>query len=110
MDRRWKNTFQMWSATKEYKNKVKEAKEIIKQCFKQFKNPYVAYSGGKDSIAMLHLVLQTKPNIDVWLWDHGPFLMPRGMQHEIEVNGRKIGAKNLIVETSSQLNDESVSL
>ncbi len=105
MPKRWRKTFQMWSETNEYKEKVKEANNIIKQCFKQFKHPYLAYSGGKDSVAMLHLVIQHEPNIEVWLWDHGPYLIPRKIQKEIEENALKQGVKpeNLFIRTSKQL-------
>lgn len=105
MPKKWIQTFQMWSKTKEYKEKVKSAKKIIKQCLTQFNNPYLAFSGGKDSVAMLCLVLQIQPNIDVWLWDHGPYLMPRQMQEEIESNAVKQGVKqkNMVVRTSKQL-------
>jgi 3'-phosphoadenosine 5'-phosphosulfate sulfotransferase (PAPS reductase)/FAD synthetase len=107
MPDKWKRTFMMWSNTDEYEKKVIEANKIIKDCFNQFKNPYLAFSGGKDSVAMLHLVLQIMPDIPVWLWDHGPYLIPRSMQNEIEENAKNQGVKikNLFVRTSGQLNN-----
>ena len=40
--------------------KENEAKKIIKEALQKCKNPYVAFSGGKDSTAMLHLVRSVK--------------------------------------------------
>lgn len=106
MPEKTRKSFMMWSKTAEYKNKVREANNIIRDCYRQFKHPYLAYSGGKDSIAMLHLVLQVDPDISVWLWDHGPYLMPRKYQRFIEESARLQGVKdeNLFIRTSLQLN------
>jgi len=103
----WYETFKLWSETKEYKDKVEESRRVISNAFTRYKNPYVAYSGGKDSIAMLHLVLQQKPEIDIWHFDHGKALMPREIEREIIHNAKLLGAKNLIIKTSKQLGKES---
>lgn len=105
MDRRTKQSFLMRSRQKEYKEKVKHAKNIIHKCFKKFNNPYVAFSGGKDSVVMLHLILEEYPNVKVWNWDHGSYLMPRNYQETIINNAIKQGVKkeNLIVCSSNQL-------
>ncbi len=62
----------------------------------------VSYSGGKDSSAMLHLVLQHRPDILVVHWDYGPGFMPRPIEDEIIANARKIGAKRLWIFTSEK--------
>ena len=103
----WYETFKLWSETEEYKGKIEESKKVITKAFTYYKNPYIAYSGGKDSIVMLHLVLQQKPNIDIWHFDHGKALMPREIEREIIHNARLLGAKNLIIKTSKQLDKES---
>ena len=92
----------MWAQSDEYKAKVKEAKKIIENAFKMYKKPYVAFSGGKDSTCMLHLVLQQKPDVMVYHWDYGPYLMPRAIEHEVVSNMIKLGAKNYLVETSDR--------
>jgi len=47
------------------------------------KNPYVAFSGGKDSTVLLHLVSSQKSDIWVRHWDYGPWLLPRWIETEI---------------------------
>lgn len=103
----WRETFKLWSETGGYKNKIEESKKVIREAFNRYKNPYVAYSGGKDSIVMLHLVLQQEPNIDVWHFDHGRALMPRHIESEVIRNAKLLGAKNLIIKTSKHLDNEN---
>jgi len=93
-----KQIFIKWAKTEEYRYKVKQAKKIIEEVIKEYK-PYIAFSGGKDSTCLLHLVLQFDPDILVWHWDYGKY-MPREFEKEIIENVRKIGAKNLRVDTS----------
>jgi len=95
-----RQTFLLWAETDEHNQAVSEAKEVIKKALEQFKKPYVAYSGGKDSLSMLHLVLQQNPEITVVHWDYGAYFMPREFEKEILENAGKIGVQNLLVETS----------
>lgn len=106
MDRRTKKSFQLRSKQKEYKNRVKYSKQIIEKAYEKFNKPYLAYSGGKDSVVMLHLALQIDPDIPIWNWDHGPYLMPREYQKEIINNAYKIGVnkEQLHIRTTKQLN------
>lgn len=46
-----------------YQRRVEQANTIIKDILKIVKNPYVAFSCGKDSSVLAHLVLQHKPCI-----------------------------------------------
>ncbi len=97
MERVWTETFILWSETSEYREKVREAKGIINKALRQYTNPYVSYSGGKDSLCLLHLVLQEQNDVDIWHWDYGDTLMPRSIEKEILKNAREIGAKNIII-------------
>jgi 3'-phosphoadenosine 5'-phosphosulfate sulfotransferase (PAPS reductase)/FAD synthetase len=45
--------------------KIEEAHKVIREALTKMTNPYVAWSGGKDSTIVLHLVLQHKPDIAV---------------------------------------------
>jgi len=100
MDDKTKQLFLLWAETDEHKRKVAEAKSVIEKALERFNKPYVAYSGGKDSLAMLHLILQHDPAVTVLHWDYGPYFMPREFEKEIIKNARKIGVKNLVVKTS----------
>lgn len=54
----------------EYKGKVKETLNFIRESLKVVNSPYVACSFGKDSAVMLHLILQVTPDIPVRFATH----------------------------------------
>lgn len=43
--------------------KIKKSKEIIQEAIKKYKHVGLGFSGGTDSLILLHLILQVKPNI-----------------------------------------------
>lgn len=94
-----KDIIQAWAKTREFKKKLEKAEEIIRDALKRSKKPYIAFSGGKDSTCLLHLVLKQKPDILVWHWDYGKY-MPREFEKEIIRNAKIIGAKNIRIDTS----------
>lgn len=49
--------------SKPYRNRIALAKEIIREFLRITKRPHLAISWGKDSLVMLHLVQQIKPDI-----------------------------------------------
>ena len=98
MKKEWIKTFKLWAETKEYKSSISLAQKVIKGAINKYNNPYLSFSGGKDSTVMLHLVLQEYGEIPVWHWDYGNQLMPRSIEKEVVMNARKIGVKKLIVE------------
>lgn len=59
-----------WAETEEHRARVKEAREIIFQALME-SNPYLAFSGGKDSTVLLHLVAQQSPAILVVTYQLG---------------------------------------
>ena len=100
MERQWKEYFLTWSKTEEFRAKLDEAKSTIAEALERFEKPYIAYSGGKDSTALMHMVLQQNSDITVVHWDYGKYYIPRPLHREILKIARKCGAKNLIVLTS----------
>jgi len=99
--------FLAWAETEEFKRKVESAKRVIRQALSIARKPYVAVSGGKDSLTVLHLVLQEKRDIDVWHWDHGRWLMPRGVEREIVRALRGVcKPEQLVIESSKSLDEE----
>lgn len=92
----------MWAKTEEHHKKVSEANKIIQDSLNRYKKMYVAYSGGKDSTCLLHLVLSYEPDILVFHWDYGPYLMPRVYEKETIANMEKMGAKNIYIDTSKE--------
>ncbi len=96
MDEKTRQMFLLWSKRPEFAKLVVDTTCIIR-CYVKKGKCVVAFSGGKDSIVMLHLALQVDPEIDVFLWDQGSCLMPREVHAEILGNAAKLGVKNLLV-------------
>ncbi len=78
---RWEEYFRLYSKSEDHKKALARAEEIIKRELDE--KSYVAFSGGKDSIALLFLCQTFKPDVSVFHWDHGSALMPREIENEI---------------------------
>ena len=95
-------TCKKYATLEEYKEKVEKAKEIVREVLQREGQKYVAYSGGKDSSCVLHLVVSQAPNTLCLHWDYGRYFIPREIYNEIIWNAAKIGAKNIEVRTSEK--------
>ena len=100
MTAEWRETFWLWSRTEQHTRALHEARAIIERALESAQKPYIAYSGGKDSTVMAHLVLQCAPDTMVLHWDYGRAFVPEPIQREILRNARLIGVRNLRIETS----------
>lgn len=100
MTEQWRETFLAWAQTEAHQHALAEARRVISEAVAQSKKPMVSFSGGKDSTAMLHLVLQQKRDVTVWHWDYGPAFVPRDVQAEIENLPRRLGVRQLRIDTS----------
>jgi len=47
-----------------YKRRIEQAREWTREALELCQNPYVAFSGGKDSAVMLHIVATERPGVD----------------------------------------------
>lgn len=92
-------------ASGEYRRRIAETlSEIHNIIDKHGDRVYVACSGGKDSLVLLHLAARVKPDVKVFHWDHGPYLMPRLFEDEILRAIRAVAPRaRLRVETSKRL-------
>lgn len=99
---RWRPVLSAWAKTNEHQQEVTKAKRIVHDALVRSRRPYVAFSGGKDSTCLLHLVLQQAPDVTVLHWDYGPYYVPRWLETEFLDNARRVGARNLWVETSPE--------
>ncbi len=97
---RWKPVLVRWASQPEHLRRVAEADEHVRGALARARRPYVAFSGGKDSTALLHLVLQQAPDITVWHWDYGRQFIPGWLEREMVENARRLGAVNLVVEAT----------
>jgi len=84
MREKWKRCFQDWSTTSEFQEKIESSRNIIQEKLKQYSRPYIAFSGGKDSLCVLHLVLQENPNTTVVHWDYGKYYFPHSLFQEVQ--------------------------
>jgi phosphoadenosine phosphosulfate reductase len=96
MNKKYYDSFLYHSHRREFKDKVKKSKRIIKQAFENH-TPYTSFSGGKDSTVMTDLVLKTYPEAYIWHWDYGACLIPRNIYSEVVSNLKTLGAKNIII-------------
>ncbi|MFW9872934.1 MAG: phosphoadenosine phosphosulfate reductase family protein [Candidatus Thorarchaeota archaeon] len=101
MDQAWIKTFLMHGKTYLFNQRLEKTRNFIKNKLSIYKKPYIAYSGGKDSTVMIHLMIQENSDIHVLHWDYGPYLVPRNIEEKIIENAKQIGVKNLLVLTSN---------
>jgi len=78
-----RRAFTVWAESREHRRLVAETLAEIRRILEEHPGAYVSYSGGKDSIVLLHLAARVKPGLRVFHWDHGPYLMPREVEAEI---------------------------
>lgn len=71
MPRRTRKSYEMHSNHKSYKDNIKLAKENIAKILKSEYNPVIEYSGGKDSLVLLHLVMQQDNFIPIFNYHPG---------------------------------------
>lgn len=91
MDERWRQAFLERSRTPDHRRAVREAEDIIRGALERAQRPYVAFSGGKDSTVMAHLVLQQMPGILVWhAWS---IWRPPEVEAEMDGIAQALGAK-----------------
>lgn len=93
-------TFQTHSNLDYFKDLVLETKKIMSFILSKFKKPYIAYSGGKDSSVLVHLLMQLNPHITIIHWDYGPYLIPRTIESKIIDNALKMNVKHFRYMTS----------
>lgn len=62
--------------TLEFQNRITETHKFIDFVLSQVKNPYIACSFGKDSMVMLHLILQHRRDIPVYSFSNKQYDFP----------------------------------
>jgi 3'-phosphoadenosine 5'-phosphosulfate sulfotransferase (PAPS reductase)/FAD synthetase len=97
-----RETFLLHADTDEYRARLTLAQENIRETFARYRRPCAAFSGGKDSLMMLHLILQQHPETMIFHWDYGPAYMPRDTEREILNIAHQAGATTIRCETTQQ--------
>lgn len=102
--------FELHAETDDYRDRIEQAIDWIHYAFRIFDNPCLNYSGGKDSLVLLHLVTQQcgYRNVDVYHFDNGLLRVP-GSDDFVRQSVDRIGG-NLIARTSESANSEEMLL
>ena len=108
MDAYHRLLFSEWAELPEYANRVEAAKEQIRKVCQE-RHPILLYSGGKDSLVLLHMAMQIDPEMPIYHFDagfdgeKGTWRMPPVIHSEILQNAKDVGAKNLFVRGGGDL-------
>ena len=97
MNKRTRKAFMLHAKHDDYKKRIRESMNIIRECYDKYENPYVSYSGGKDSTVLTHMALNHNSDANIWHWDYGEELMPRDYEREAIANLKQMGAKNITI-------------
>lgn len=71
----WRKTCLAHAQLKSFERLVESAQALLTDFFARTERPYIAYSGGKDSQAMLDLALNLKPDVMV-AWEDEEWIYP----------------------------------
>lgn len=69
MDEKLRRRFLLYARLPVFKRRVQRARERVAQWLDLVKNPYIAFSTGKDSTCILHLVREQRPDIPAVYFD-----------------------------------------
>lgn len=103
MPRRTRQGYEMHSRTQEYKKRIKEAEKNVETILSSEYNPILEYSGGKDSLVLLHLFMQQNDDLPVYNYHPGYGRHSKQLYRSQEVHqelleaARIAGAKDLTV-------------
>jgi 3'-phosphoadenosine 5'-phosphosulfate sulfotransferase (PAPS reductase)/FAD synthetase len=110
MDELERRKFELHSKESDYKSRIQKAGDNIEYIFDNFESPVINYSGGKDSLVLLHLVSQRcgYQNVPVYHFDNGLLKVP-GSVDFVKNSVERIGG-DLFVRSSEKANSEDMIL
>lgn len=100
--------FLEWAELPEFAERVRQAKAQI-EIVCQERHPILLYSGGKDSLVLLHMAMQIDPEMPIYHFDSGfdgqkgTWRMPPAIEAEAIQNAKRAGAKNIYVRGGGDL-------
>lgn len=104
-----KRRFRLHADTQDYKTRLSQAREYLKQAAGRFENPCLHVSGGKDSLVLWHLSSQDCAfDWPVYHFDNGLLNVP-GVTDFVKEQAEQ-WETNLFVRTSEAANDERMVL
>lgn len=102
--------FELHAATDGHQARIEKAVVWIHDVFDRFDDPCLNYSGGKDSLVLLHLTAATAgyDDVEIYHFDNGLLRVP-GSDDFVRKSVNRIGG-NLFVRTSEAANSEEMVL
>lgn len=100
MDDITREMFLFHSETDEYKHAMRHVDEVINNALSLYNKPILSFSGGKDSLVMMHRILKHDKTVMVFHWDYGKYYIPSEIEKDvidIMINMRA----NYIIESST---------
>ena len=100
--------FELHAKTGGYADRISRAKTWIHDAFDRFENPCLNYSGGKDSLVLLHLtaIACGYGDVEIYHFDNGLLRVP-GSDDFVHESVERIGGR-LFVRTSASANSEEM--
>jgi len=110
MDRLERRKFELHSQKPEYQERIKKASQWIRDIFERYENPCLNYSGGKDSLVLLHLIAMQGFEPDIYHFDNGLLEVP-GSTDFVEKSVQRIApGSELFRRTSDAANSQDMVL
>ena len=100
--------FELHAEREEYRSRIEQAKNWIHATFDRFENPNVNYSGGKDSLVLLHLTADCGYSPDVYHFDNGLLRVPGNTDFVEESVARIVPDADLILKSSAAANSSDM--
>lgn len=100
--------FELHADTREYHRRIQQAAKWVHEAFRRFEAPVLNYSGGKDSLVLLHLIAERcgYDSVPIFHFDNGLLQIP-GVTRFVRESVSRIGG-NLIVATSEKANSDEM--
>lgn len=110
MDDLERRKFELHSEKKEFRERVEKAVRWVREIFERYESPCLNYSGGKDSLVLLHLIAEQGFEPDIYHFDNGLLEVP-GSTDFVEGSVQRIASgSELFKRTSDAANSEEMVL
>jgi len=94
VDKLEERKFRLHARQKGYQDRISDAQEYVRKAFDRFDNPVLEFSGGKDSLVMLHLVAERcgYKDVDVFHFEQAYLSVP-GTSEFVEETVEQYGGR-----------------